>query len=415
MEQAGSRLWRSIFAAAAGNVLEWYDFTVYAYMAPYIAEKFFPGSDPVAGLLAVFATFGLGFVIRPLGGILIGRWGDTRGRKSALLFTIVLMAVGTAGIGLVPGYDAIGGLAPWLLVLCRLLQGFSAGGEWGSSTAFIYEWAPKGRRGFFSSLQQSSVAGGMLLGSAVAALSGTVLSKIQMSDFGWRIPFLLGALIIPIGFYMWRHVEETPVFIAKQGTPVTLRAGARLAVQAGGVIVIWTVAYYAVLTYMPVFTARFSHLGPAAALWSNALSLLVLALTIPLFGLMADRIGRKPLLLVGAGGFALLSYPLFLLIVNSQSALPIIMAQIVFALMTAIYSGGAPAAVTEIFPSASRVLWMSTGYSLTVALFGGFGPYISTWLVKTTGSPLSPVIYIVGCACLSLAVIVPLKETRHDG
>ncbi len=415
MEQAGSRLWRSILAAAAGNVLEWYDFTVYAYMAPYIAEKFFPGSDPVAGLLAVFATFGLGFVIRPLGGILIGRWGDTWGRKSALLFTIVLMAVGTAGIGLVPGYDAIGGLAPWLLVLCRLLQGFSAGGEWGSSTAFIYEWAPKGRRSFFSSLQQSSVAGGMLLGSAVAALSGTVLSKIQMSDFGWRIPFLLGALIIPIGFYMWRHVEETPVFIAKQGTPVTLRAGARLAVQAGGVIVIWTVAYYAVLTYMPVFTARFSHLGPAAALWSNALSLLVLALTIPLFGLMADRIGRKPLLLVGAGGFALLSYPLFLLIVNSQSALPIILAQIVFALMTAIYSGGAPAAVTEIFPSASRVLWMSTGYSLTVALFGGFGPYISTWLVKTTGSPLSPVIYIVGCACLSLAVIVPLKETRHDG
>ena len=169
MEQAGSRLWRSILAAAAGNVLEWYDFTVYAYMAPYIAEKFFPGSDPVAGLLAVFATFGLGFVIRPLGGILIGRWGDTWGRKSALLFTIVLMAVGTAGIGLVPGYDAIGGLAPWLLVLCRLLQGFSAGGEWGSSTAFIYEWAPKGRRSFFSSLQQSSVAGGMLLGSAVVS------------------------------------------------------------------------------------------------------------------------------------------------------------------------------------------------------------------------------------------------------
>jgi MHS family proline/betaine transporter-like MFS transporter len=325
------------------------------------------------------------------------------------------MAVGTAGIGFVPGRDAVGGLAPWLLVFCRLLQGFSAGGEWGSSTAFIYEWAPKRRRGFFSSLQQSSVAGGMLLGSAVAALFGTLLSKTQMADFGWRIPFLLGVLIIPIGFYMWRYVEETPVFVAKESEPVALGKGVRLAAQASGIIVIWTVAYYAILTYMPVFTARYSHLGPAAALWSNALSLFVLAVTIPFFGMLADRIGRKPLLLIGAGGFALLSYPLFLLIVNSESVLPIVLAQIVFALMTAIYSGGAPAAVTEIFPAASRLLWMSTGYSLTVALFGGFGPYISTWLVRTTGSPLSPVFYIVGCACLSLAVILPLKETRHDG
>jgi MHS family proline/betaine transporter-like MFS transporter len=236
-----------------------------------------------------------------------------------------------------------------------------------------------------------------------------------MADFGWRLPFLLGALIIPIGLYMWRYVEETPVFSAGPTEKVNLHKGLKLAVQAGGVIVIWTVAYYAILTYMPVFTARYSHLGPAAALWSNALSLFVLAVTIPVFGLMADRIGRKPLLLIGAGGFALLSYPLFLLIVKSEGALPIVLAQIVFALLTAIYSGGAPAAVTEIFPSASRLLWMSTGYSLTVALFGGFGPYISTWLVKTTGSPLSPVIYIVGCACLSLAVILPLKETRHDG
>jgi MHS family proline/betaine transporter-like MFS transporter len=236
-----------------------------------------------------------------------------------------------------------------------------------------------------------------------------------MADFGWRIPFLLGALIIPVGFYMWRYVEETPVFVAQKGQSISTRAGVRLAVQAGGIIVIWTVAYYAILTYMPVFTARYSHLGQSAALWSNALSLFILAVTIPVFGGLADRIGRKPLLLIGGAGFLLLSYPLFLLIVNSQSATPIILAQIVFALLTAIYSGGAPAAVTEIFPAASRLLWMSTGYSLTVALFGGFGPFISTWLVKVTGSPLSPVLYIVGCAALSLAVIVPLKETRDVG
>src|SRR5665213_864250 len=407
-EEAGApRLWRSIRAAAAGNLLEWYDFVIYAYMAPLIALRFFPSSDPLAGLLAVFATFGLGFVVRPLGGIVIGRLGDAKGRNVALLVTIFLMAVGTAGIGLVPSRAAIGPLAPWLLLVCRLIQGFSAGGEWASATTFIYEWAPAGRRGFFSSLQQSSVACGMLLGSAVAALFTTLLTKNQMADFGWRIPFLLGALILPVGLYTWRKVEETPVFKSRKGAPVAVGTGMRLAARAIGITVIWTVAYYAVLTYMPVFTAHFSRLGPAAALWSNALSLFVLAVTTPLFGGLADRVGRKPLLLAGAAGFAILTYPLFLLIVRSESMLPIILAQIVFALMTAIYSGGAPAAMNEIFPPASRLLWMSTGYSLATALFGGFGPFISTWLVKATGSPLSPALYIVGGALISLAAILP--------
>jgi MHS family proline/betaine transporter-like MFS transporter len=414
-EEAGvPRLWRSILAAAAGNLLEWYDFVIYAYMAPLIALKFFPSSDPLAGLLAVFATFGLGFVVRPLGGVLIGRLGDAKGRKVALLVTIFLMALGTAGIGLVPSRATIGPLAPWLLLVCRLVQGFSAGGEWASATTFIYEWAPAGRRGFFSSLQQSSVACGMLLGSAVAALFTTLLTKGQMADFGWRIPFLLGALILPVGLYTWRKVEETPVFKRHEGAPVAVSTGMRLAARAIGITVIWTVAYYAVLTYMPVFTAHFSRLGPAAALWSNALSLFALAVTTPLFGVLADRVGRKPLLLAGAAGFAIFTYPLFLLIVRSESMLPIVLAQILFALMTAVYSGGAPAAMNEIFPPASRLLWMSTGYSLATALFGGFGPFISTWLVRVTGSPLSPALYIVGGALISLAAILPLKETR-DG
>ena len=198
------------------------------------------------------------------------------------------------------------------------------------------------------------------------------------------------------------------------GAAVATGAGVWLAMRAIGLTVIWTIAYYAILTYMPVFTARFSRLGAAASLWSNALSLFILAVATPLFGALADRIGRKPLLLTGAASFAVLTYPLFLLIVSSATIVPIILAQILFALMTAIYSGGAPAAMNEIFPPASRLLWMSTGYSLATALFGGFGPFISTWLVKATGSPLSPALYIVGGALISLAVILPLKETR-DG
>lgn len=412
-ELGAPRLWRSILAAAAGNLLEWYDFVIYAYMAPYIAAKFFPSSDPLAGLMAAFATFGLGFVVRPLGGIVIGQVGDTRGRKSALLLTLFLMAAGTAGIGLVPSRASIGEAAPWLLLFCRLIQGFSAGGEWASATTFIYEWAPEGRRGFFSSLQQSSVACGMLLGSAIAASFTTLLGARQMLDFGWRIPFLLGALILPLGLYAWRRVGETPVFESRLGSKVRAAAGMKLMVQAIGITAIWTVAYYAVLTYMPLFTARFSRLGPAAALWSNALSLLVLALMTPLFGRLADRVGRKILVMAGAAAFAVFTYPLLLLIVRSGSVTPIVLAQILFALMTALYSGGAPAMMNEIFPPASRLLWMSTAYSLATALFGGFGPYISTGLVRATGSPLSPAYYIVGAALLSLAVILPLKDKPH--
>lgn len=414
-ELGAPQLWRSILPAAAGNLLEWYDFVIFAYMAPYIADNFFPSNDPYFGLLAVFITFGLGFVVRPLGGILIGRLGDAKGRKSALLLTIFLMAAGTAGIGLVPGRASIGEVAPWLLLLCRLIQGFSAGGEWASATTFIYEWAPAGRRGFFSSLQQSSVACGMLLGSAVAAAFTSLLKVDAMNAFGWRIPFLLGALILPVGLYTWRQVGETPVFKkSRNGAAIATGTGMKLAVRAIGITVIWTVAYYTILTYMPVFTTRFTSMIPAAALWSNALSLLILALATPAFGHLSDQVGRKPLLLAGAIGFAVLTYPLLLLIVHSEGILPAILAQLGFALLTAIYSGGAPAAMNEIFPPASRLLWMSTGYSLATALFGGFGPAIATWLTKSTGSPLSPALYIVGCALLSLAVIVPLKETR-DG
>jgi len=409
MEPAG--LWRSILAAAAGNVLEWYDFTVYAYMAPYIAEKFFPQDDPLTGLLAVFATFGLGFVIRPLGGILIGRFGDQKGRKAALIFTILLMAVGTAGIGLVPGRDQIGGLAPWLLVFCRLLQGFSAGGEWGSSTAFIYEWSPKGRRGFFSSLQQSSVAGGMLLGSAVAALFGSLLSKTQMADFGWRLPFLLGVLILPVGYYMWRYVEETPVFAARQDKPVTLRGGMRLAAQASGIIVIWTVAYYAILTYMPVFTARYSHLGAGAALWSNALSLLVLAVTIPFFGALADRIGRKPLLIWFGVMGTLCTIPLLAMLQATKSPMVAFLLICSAWLIVAGYTSINAVVKAELFPTKVRATGVGLPFAITVSIFGGTLESIALWF-KSIGHENWFGYYLTAVIFCSLLVYSTMRDTK---
>src|ERR1700741_1541838 len=207
---------KALWAAAIGNLLEWYDFGVYAYLASLIAAKFFPGSDPTASLLAAFAAYGVGFLARPLGGIVIGRLGDTQGRKTALVLLFFVMAFGTVGLGLVPSYDAIGVWAPILLVILRLVQGIAAGGEWGTSTAFMIEWTPEGRRGFFGSFQQVSTAGGSLLGSGVATILTSSLSSAAMLDWGWRVPFLLGALLLVVGAYMRQNVDETPSYEASR-------------------------------------------------------------------------------------------------------------------------------------------------------------------------------------------------------
>jgi MHS family proline/betaine transporter-like MFS transporter len=407
---------RAIAAAVVGNVLEWYDFAVYGYLATIIARRFFPASDELSGLLSAFAAFGVGFVVRPLGGVLIGRLADRRGRKAALVLTIVLMAVGTAGIGLIPDYHSIGMLAPALLVACRLLQGFSAGGEWGGATAFIVEWAPAQRRGFFGSFQQASVAGGLLLGSGIAALFSTLLSSEQMDAWGWRVPFLIGVLLLPVGVYMRRNVEETPAYRAVQTrkAPSEASAGWRLAAKAFGFTVLWTVAYYIVLSYMPTFTQKYAGLTRTQALWSNTLGLAVLVLVIPLIGHLSDRIGRRPLLLACCVGFLILPYPLFGAMVDAGAFAAVLLVQIVFALTLALFSGPGPAAIAEIFPTGSRTTWMSTGYSLAVAVFGGFAPYVATWLIGATGSPLSPTFYLIGAALVSTGVILALPETAHE-
>ncbi len=409
---------KAVGAAVIGNVLEWYDFSVYGYLATILARQFFRNEDPTTALLATFAAFGIGFVVRPLGGIVIGRMGDTHGRKAALLLTIFMMAFGTVVIGLLPTYDSIGVMAPILLVMCRLVQGFAAGGEWGGSTAFIVEWAPRNRRGYFGSFQQASVAGGLLLGSAVAAICSSLLSADAMASWGWRVPFLLGGVLIPLGVYMRRNIDETPAYRAAAGQaarPHAAQAGNwTLAGRAFGFTVLWTVSYYVMLSYMPTFTQAYAGLTRTQALWSNTIGLVVLVGIIPLMGTLSDRIGRKPLLLACCVAFILLTYPLFLLLVSAAGLATVIPVQVVFALMIASFSGPGPAAIAEIFPTASRSTYMSTGYSLAVAVFGGFAPYIATWLIAKTGSPLSPTFYLIAAAILSTLVILRLRETAHS-
>jgi len=249
--RAGRR--QAIGAAVIGNILEWYDFSIYAFVATIIAKKFFPAGDDIAALLSTFAAFGFGFLARPVGGIVIGRLADRRGRKFALILTILMMAAGTVAIGLIPGYETLGWVAPALLVLARLAQGFSTGGEWGGSTSFIVEWAPENRRGLFGSIHQASVSSGLLFGSGVAALLSTLLTPQAMQDWGWRVLFLLGGLLLPIGLYLRRNITETPAFRRAQreaptasGTPGLLLAG-----RAFGFTILWTVTSYAMLSFMP--------------------------------------------------------------------------------------------------------------------------------------------------------------------
>jgi MHS family proline/betaine transporter-like MFS transporter len=406
---------RAVGAAVIGNVLEWYDFGVYGYVAAIIGRNFFPGGDETTELLKAFLTFGLGFLARPVGGIVIGRLGDTHGRKAALMLTIFLMAAGTVLIGILPTYASIGFAAPALLLLARLMQGFSTGGEWGGSTAFIVEWAPKGKRGLYGSFQQMSVVGGLLLGSTFAAILNSVLTPAQMADWGWRIPFLVGGLLGPVGLYMRRTIDETPAYeTVKTTAPAPARDGLALAARAFGFTIVWTVCFYVLLTYMPSWTAKYMKLSPADALWSNSIGLVALIVGIPVMGGLSDRCGRRPLLLFCCIAFIVVPWPLFTYLASGNVPFAVlVLIQVGVALLISLYSGAGPAAIAEIFPTRSRSTWMTTGYALAVAVFGGSAPFLSEWLVKTY-SPTAPLWYLIFAAVISTAVIWSLKETAFD-
>lgn len=418
---------RAVAAAVVGNVLEWYDFAVYGYVAAIIGRSFFPTGDATTELLASFGAFGVGFLARPLGGIVIGRLGDVRGRKVALLLTIFLMAGGTVLMGLIPTYRRIGVVAPLLVLVARLVQGFSAGGEWGGSTAFIVEWAPDGRRGFYGSLQQCSVAGGLLLGSGTAAILTSALTPAAMDTWGWRTLFLLGGLLGPVGLWMRRGIEETPAYRrardredvpAPGPTAEAPRSDADtgpliLAGRAFGFTVVWTVSYYIFLNYMPTFVATYGHLSEAQALWSNTLGLVVLILTIPLMGSLSDRVGRRPLLLLCCVAFVVTPWPVATFLVGSPSFVAVVVLQLGLGVVIALFSGAGPAAIAEIFPTRTRSTWMTTGYALAVAIFGGFAPTVATGLIRLTGSPVAWVYYVMVAAAVSGVVIWRLEETAH--
>jgi len=416
----GSLKLRTSLAGGIGNLLEWYDFAVFGYFAPFIGTQFFPASDPVSGLINTFGVFAAGYLARPIGGVIFGEIGDRLGRKRALQLSIFLMAVPTTLIAVLPTHAQVGVLAAVLLVILRLAQGVSVGGEFIGSCCYLVEAAPSGRRGFFGSWSTFGTVAGMLAGSAVATLIHGVLAEDQIHAWGWRLPFLGGLLAGVIGWQMRQGVEETPEFIRLQGDgrieqqPVlqALREMPLRVLQVAGMVLLFGVAIYTLFVWMPTYLTHFVKPPVPHALLINTLCMILLIATMPLAGLLADGFGYRTVLGVGALATGVVVYPLFVWI-DSGTIVATAVALSVFALINGCIQGAMPVAMAELFPARLRYSAMAIGYNITLAIFGGTAPLVATWLIKTTGSLAAPAWYLVAIAAITFTVTMTIRPHRE--
>ena len=379
-------------------------------------EVFFSSSNAEASLLATFGVFGVGFVARPIGSVFLGRMADVKGRKVVLNVTVIMMAGSTVAIGLLPSYAAVGLWAPGLLVIARFVQGFSAGGEWGSASTFLYEWAGAGRRGLIGSFQQSTIGVGLLLASAIAGLISGTMSHAAMTEWGWRIPFLFGGLLGPLGAFMRSNVDESPVFKeVNPGVDEPLGTGAfwRLVFQTFVFGIFWSGGAYLILVYMATFTHTYTSVGNVGALWSSSLALFVFAAFSPVMGALSDRIGRKPLLLTSCLFFVFGAYPTYRLLLDHGTIGTLLAIQGSMALVYSMFTGPSPAMVSEIFPTHVRAAGVSIGMGLA-NLAGGFTPMIVTWLIRLTGVPQDAGHLLSGFAVISLIGILLIRTRSRE-
>ncbi len=405
---------RAILSCAVGNFFELFDFTIYGYFAVAITRAFYPSQS----MYGTYAAFGAAFLMRPVGAVILGAYGDRMGRRAALVITIGLMAVATGVTGLIPTYQSIGVWAPILLVVCRLLQGFSTGGEWGGAAAFLVEYAPPGRRGLTGSWQQFSTQIGALTGSVSAALLASNLSQEDFYAWGWRIPFLCGFILGPIGYYLRKKVAETPAFERTVETKRVERSPLRVALQefggrmlqAFGLSIVGCIANFIFVVYLVAYAINTMHLPPGAAFSCAVASGLVVVVLTPFVGALSDRIGRRPLILACAVLNLVFDYPLFLLAIRGGTFQSLLLALVCNAAFQALYTGTIPSILAEMFPTRVRYTALSVSYGFAVVLFGGFAPLISTWLVEQTGNPFAPAFYVMTGGALSAIAILSMKE-----
>ncbi|MGP4056897.1 MFS transporter [Mycobacterium sp. 4D054] len=411
---------KAVRGAAIGNTVEWFDFAIYGFLATYIAEKFFPPGDETAALLNTFAIFAAAFFMRPLGGFFFGPLGDRIGRQKVLALVILLMSASTLAIGLVPSYDSIGVWAPILLLVLRCLQGFSAGGEYGSGACFLAEYAPDRHRGFVVSFLVWSVVVGFLLGAVTVTGLETLLSEPAMESYGWRIPFLIAGALGAVGLYIRLRLGDTPQFeslreagaVSSSPLKEAVTTSWRPILQIIGLVVVHNVGFYLVYTFLPSYFTETLGFSKTDAFFSITVASMVGIVLIPPLGALSDRIGRKPLLLTGSIGFAVFAYPLFLLL-NTGSLTAAIAAHSALAAIEAVFVCASLAAGAELFATRVRSSGYSIGYNVSVALFGGTAPYVATWLVSRTGNDLAPAYYVIGAAVVTLLTVLTMRETAR--
>ncbi|MEO1089079.1 MAG: MFS transporter [Pseudomonadota bacterium] len=413
---ARSGVGRTAASGAVGNVLEWFDFAVYGYMAPFLSNLFFPSADPLSSLLAVYGAFAAGYVARPLGGMVFGHLGDTIGRKFVMMASVTMMGVSTVAIGLLPTFEQIGPLAAVLLVVLRVCQGISVGGEYTGSAVFVAERTPGHLRGLVTSFNVVGCIGGFVVGSALAATLTNLYSDAAMAAGVWRVPFLTGVVIMAAGIVLRRSLDDAGAVDRtehKGQSPVrvALRDHWRDIVRIAAMALSANVGFYLMFVFAISFLTDRMHVSTARAMDINTFCLVVMLFVPVLSGFVSDRIGRKPVLLAGVAATILFAWPLWWMM-HHHDVTTILLGQLGFALIFGWVFGTNPVAMAEALPRHVRVTVLSIGYNCALAVFGGTAPAVATWLIERTADDFSPVYYLIGMSFVTLVAVVTLPETR---
>ena len=402
---------KAVIRVASGNFLEMYDFTIFGYYAAAIGRTFFPSDNPLASLLASLATFGAGFLMRPLGAIILGAYIDHHGRRKGLILTLILMSIGTLSIAVLPGYESIGLLAPILIVIGRLLQGFSAGVELGGVSVYLAEIATPGNKGFYVSWQSGSQQVAVIFAAILGVALSSILPPEQISAWGWRIPLLVGCMIIPFIFLLRRTLEETEEFTARKVHPTpsqimrTLADNWRIVVIGMMLVTMTTVSFYMITAYTPTF-GRELNLSLLTSLGVTLCVGISNLFWLPVMGHLSDRVGRRPLLITFSVLALLTAYPAMLWLVDAPSFARLLTVQLWLSFLYASYNGAMVVYLTEIMPVEVRTAGFSLAYSLATAIFGGFTPAIATYLIHATGDRAMPGVWLSAAALLGLTAAI---------
>ncbi|CCQ46141.1 sugar (and other) transporter family protein [Pseudarthrobacter siccitolerans] len=411
---------RVAVAAGIGHFLEWFDFAVYGFLAVTIGQLFFPSENPTVSLLSSLSVFGVAFLFRPMGGLIIGALGDRLGRRAALSLAIVLMGVCTLAIGLLPTYETIGIAAPILLVVFRCAQGFSAGGEYAGAATFLIEYAPHGRRGLWSSVVSAGAAIGVMGGGVVTLLLASSISSEEMSAWGWRVPFIVAGPLAVLGLYLRLRLEDTPVFRELQRTHEVEHAPLRSASKKSrsGILLVFTctavtgLGFYYLATFVITFLTVKVNMPRTAALELSILGLLIYSIMCPIAGMIGDRIGRRKTMLIGTIGIAVVTIPCFMLLGTGNWFLGLA-GLVIFAAFEALVNVMLGVLMVELFPARLRVSGSSIGFNVAQALIGGPGPFIATAIASAFALLVAPAFYLAAVALICFFVLLRyLPETR---